>query len=603
MQHLMTSPSLLTGDEPPNLPALLQGRATAHPERPFAEVSTDGVWHVITLAEFHGQVRAVSRGLIATGVALGDRVGIIGDTRYEWSVIDFATLTAGAVTVPIYPSSSAEQIAWIAADAGLKVIAADTEERAQLAREACPDVTVVIMTTEGLADAASAGVTVTEEDLDARTESLEASDLATIIYTSGTTGRPKGAMLSPGNFVLHCINIERDPNFGGFVRDEGARLLLFLPLAHVFGRIAMILSLSAGAVIGYAPTHKTLAADMKTFRPTFMVLVPRVLDTIYNKADAAQRGLKKKIFRWSAHVSREMSRARERGHVSRSLKARHALADRLVLAKIRELMGGQMQYLLAGGARLSEDSGHFFRGLGMVVLQGSGLTETTAPATGSPEHDGIVGTVGKPIAGTEMCLADDGEILLRGINLFQGYWNAPEETAAVMRDGWFASGDQGVVENGALSIIGRKKEILVLSSGKNVQPAVLEDAMRTHPAIQDTVVVGEGKHFVSALVALDEVMLPSWLDAHQLPQLTVEEAATHTGVRDLIHRAVEAANAKVSRAESIREFRIVPRAFTEAREELTASLKVRRSNVLANYADLVEEIYSRAISKRAKRGG
>lgn len=599
----MTSPSLLTGDESRNLAALLAERAAAHPERPFAEISTDGVWHVITLAQFHEQVRATARGLIAAGVKLGDRVGILGDTRYEWSVVDFATFTAGGVTVPIYPSSSAEQIAWIAADAGLNVIAADTEERAQLVREACPSVTVIMMTPEGLAATAITGKDVTEEDLDARTATLEASDLATIIYTSGTTGRPKGAMLSHGNFVHHVINIERDPNFGGFVRDEGARLLLFLPLAHVFGRIAMILSLSAGAVIGYAPTHKTLAADMKTFRPTFMVLVPRVLDTIYNKADAAQKGLKKKIFRWSAHVAREMSRARERGTVTRSLKVRHAIADRLVLARIRELMGGQMQYVLAGGARLSEDSGHFFRGLGMVVLQGYGLTETTAAAMGSPEHGGIVGTVGKPIAGTEMCLADDGEIMLRGLNLFQGYWNAPEETAAVMRDGWFATGDQGRVDNGALSIIGRKKEILVLSSGKNVQPAVLEDAMRTHPAIQDTVVVGEGKHFVSALVALDEVMLPSWLDAHDLPQLTIEEASTHVGVRDLIHRAVEAANAKVSRAESIREFRIVPRSFSEAREELTASLKVRRANVLSNYAEIVEEIYARAIPKRAKRGG
>lgn len=599
----MTSPSLLTGDESRNLADLLATRAAAHPQRPFAEVSTDGAWHVITLARFHEQVRATARGLIAAGVKLGDRVGVLGDTRYEWSVVDFATFTAGAVTVPIYPSSSAEQIAWIAADAGLNVIAADTEERAQLVREACPGVTVVMMTPEGLAATAATGKHVTEEDLDARTATLEASDLATIIYTSGTTGQPKGAMLSHGNFVHHCINIERDPNFGGFVRDEGARLLLFLPLAHVFGRIAMILSLSAGAVIGYAPSHKTLAADMKTFRPTFMVLVPRVLDTIYNKADAAQKGLKKKIFRWSAHVAREMSRARENGAVSRSLKARHAIADRLVLSKIRELMGGQMQYALAGGARLSEDSGHFFRGLGMVVLQGYGLTETTAAATGSPEHGGIVGTVGNPIAGTEMCLADDGEILLRGVNLFQGYWNAPDATAAVMRDGWFATGDQGKVENGALTIIGRKKEILVLSSGKNVQPAVLEDAMRTHPAIQDTVVVGEGKHFVSALVALDEVMLPSWLDAHDLPPLTIEEASTHVGVRDLIHRAVEAANAKVSRAESIREFRIVPRSFSEAREELTASLKVRRANVLANYAEIVEEIYARAIPKRAKRGG
>lgn len=594
MYDPMSSPSLLTGDEPVNLPDLLRRRCAEQPDRTFAEVSRDGSWHSISLADFHARVRSVARGLIASGAALGDRIGILGDTRYEWSVVDFAALTAGAVTVPIYPSSSAEQIAWIAADAGIGTIAVDTPERADLVRTACPGVDVVLMTEDGLDALASRGAQVTDAELDARTVDLTAADLATIIYTSGTTGRPKGAMLSHGNFVEHVVNIERDDKFGGFVRGD-ARLLLFLPLAHVFGRLAMVLSLSAGAVIGYAPSHKTLADDMKTFRPTFMVLVPRVLETIYNKADAAQHGLKRRIFRWAAQVARQKSIAGEGGPASPMLALRYAIADRLVLRKIRDLMGGHMAYALAGGARLGEDVGHFFRGMGLVVLQGYGLTETTAPSLGTPEIGGRMGTVGLPMAGTQMRLADDGEILVRGGHVFQGYWNAPDATASVMRDGWFATGDLGRIENGALAIIGRKKEILVLSSGKNVQPAVLEDVMRSHPAIQDTVVVGEGKHFVSALVALDEVMLPSWLDSHQLPQMTVEEAARHSGVRDLIRRAVDAANAHVSRAEAIREFRIVPRSFSEAREELTASLKVRRATVLANYADIVDEIYSRAM--------
>lgn len=595
MQNHMASPSLVTDTSPAHLPALLADRARQTPGKTFAEVSQpDGQWQPVTLEEFHGQVRAVAKGLMASGVNAGDRVGILGDTRYEWSVMDFAVLAAGGVTVPIYPSSSPEQVAWIAADAGLRVIAADTDERLDMTAEAVPSSVAALMTPAGLERLALVGAEVTDAELDARTESLTGDDLATIIYTSGTTGRPKGAMLSHANFVVHCENIALDPNFGGFVRGD-ARLLLFLPLAHVFGRLAMVLSLSAGAVIGYAPSHKTLAADMKSFRPTFMVLVPRVLETIYNKADAAQTGLKRKIFRWSAHVSRDLSIAGEKGRIGWALRAKYAIADKLVLAKVRALMGGQLGYALAGGARLGEDVGHFFRGLGMVVLQGYGLTETTAPAMGTPELGGVMGTVGKPMAGTEMMLAEDGEILLRGVNLFKGYWNAPAETAAVMRDGWFVTGDLGRVENGALTVVGRKKEILVLSSGKNVQPAVLEDAMRSHPAIQDTVVVGDGKHFVSALVALDGVMLPSWLDAHALPPMSIAEAARDSGVRELIRRAIDHANAQVSRAESIREFRILPTSFSEAREELTASFKVRRANVMANYASVVDEIYSKAM--------
>jgi long-chain acyl-CoA synthetase len=593
MRNEAASPSLVHADEVTHLTALLAARAHAAPDAVFAEVKdASDHWREVSISDFHARVRTIAKGLIARGVKAGDRVGIMGDTRYEWSVMDFAVLAAGAISVPIYPSSSAEQVEWMVADAGITLVALDTAERAALATEA--SVAIVMLDDSGMDELVALGADVSDADLDARTADVTPSDIATIIYTSGTTGRPKGAMLSHGNFVEHVLNIERDPDFGGFVAGD-ARLLLFLPLAHVFGRLAMILALSAGAVIGYAPTHKTLAADLGTFRPTFMVLVPRVLETVYNKADAAQTGLKKRIFRWAAKVARQHAKVRETGTPSAMLRAQLAIADRLVLSKIRSLLGGQLQYALSGGARLNEDVGHFFEGLGVTVLQGYGLTESTAPALGTPESARIMGTVGKPIAGTAVALADDGEILLRGANLFQGYWNDPEATDQVMQDGWFASGDMGAIVDGAISIVGRKKEILVLSSGKNVQPALLEDSMRTHPAIQDSVVVGDGKHFVSALVALDEAMLPAWLSAHALPDMTVEEAANNSTVRDLISRAIANANAQVSRAESIREFRILPSSFTEAREELTASLKTRRAVILANYAAMIDEIYSKAM--------
>jgi long-chain acyl-CoA synthetase len=327
-----------------------------------------------------------------------------------------------------------------------------------------------------------------------------------------------------------------------------------------------------------------------------ITVVPRVLETIYNRADAAQHGLKKRIFRWAAAVAREYGATLLAGHAGVGLRARHRIADRLVLAKIRHLTGGQLRYALSGGARLDAHIGNFFEGVGVTILQGYGLTESTAAALGTPEPTRRMGTVGRPLAGTSARVSDDGEIFLGGANVFMGYWNQPDATASSLVDGWFATGDLGRIADGALTVVGRKKEILVLSSGKNVQPAVLEDSIRTHPAIQDSVVVGEGRHFVSALVALDEGMLPDWLTSHALPSMSVEEASRDSRVRELVSRAVSLANAQVSRAESIREFRIVPASFTEAREEMTASLKVRRDRILANYADVVEEMYAGAAS-------
>ena len=595
MNHpVLSSPGLTVIDDASHLAAMLAERATAEPDRVFAEVKDEnGEWSPVTLSEFHGRVRAVAKGLMAAGVKVGDRVGIVGDTRIEWSIMDFAIFAAGGVSVPIYPSSSDSQFAWIVADAGIGVVAAEQSaaREALAALESAP--TVFGLDAVAMDQLAALGQGVSDADLEARTEDVVAEDLATIIYTSGTTGRPKGAMLTHRNFVEHSKNVEQDPDFGGFVRGE-TRVLLFLPLAHVFARLVMVLSLNSGAVIGYAPSHRTLAGDLESFRPTWMPLVPRVLETIYNRADTSMTGVRKTLFRWSAKVAREKSLAREAGSMSFALTARYALADRLVLGRIRELLGGRMAYVLSGGARLTPEVGHFFRGLGVEVLQGYGLTETTAAHAGSPDRTGLMGTVGNPIAGCELTLADDGEILAKGINIFKGYWNAPELTAQVMRDGWFATGDLGEIRDGVLSVVGRKKELLVLSSGKNVQPAILEDAMRSHPAIQDTVVVGEGRHFVSALIALDETLLPAWLTAHKLPDMGVLEASVNERVRELVGRAIAAANEHVSRAEAIKEYRILPRGLSEASEELTASLKIRRDVILTHFSDVVDEIYTRA---------
>ncbi|WP_062211635.1 AMP-dependent synthetase/ligase [Demequina oxidasica] len=606
----MSSPSLAALDDRMHLSAMLDARAAQCPARAFAEVKDhEGAWSAVSLGEFRNQVRAVAKGLVASGMKVGDRVGIIGDTRIEWSVVDFAVFAAGGVSVPIYPSSSASQIEWILDDAEVKIVVAETSEQREILAKFVSSPFTFALDEAGMAELTELGGSVTDADLDACTANTVLSDLASIIYTSGTTGRPKGAMLTHGNFVVHAANVELDPGFGPFVQgnpgvgaceQEDVRVLLFLPLAHVFARFAMVLALSSGSVIGYSPSHKTLAADMASFKPTWMPLVPRVLETILNRADTSMEGTKKKIFRWAADVARDASRAQETGGMSGSLKLKYAVADKLVLAKIRHLLGGQLGYVLSGGARMLPEVGHFFRGLGVTVMQGYGLTETTAAATGTMVRDSIMGTVGQPIAGCAVKLADDGEIYTQGTNLFGGYWNAPEATAEVMDDGWFATGDLGVVEDGSLKIVGRKKEILVLSSGKNIQPAVLEDFMRAHPAIQDAVVVGEGRNFVSALVALDEALLSAWLRAEDLPEMNVEEASMNDRVRELIGKVVASANEQVSKAEGIKEYRIVSRSFSEAREEMTASLKIRRKEVLAHFSDVIEAIYAKAKPGSAK---
>jgi long-chain acyl-CoA synthetase len=580
-----------------SIPGLLRGRAAREPGSTFAERKTaDGRFEPVTGAEFERDVLWAARGLAALGVLPGDRVGIMGATRYEWSVLDFAVLYAGAVSVPIYLTSSAEQVRWIVQDAGLKVIVAETAAMAAKARPLVgqDELQLVLVLEEGaLQQLAASGAPVLEAVLVRRAEAVRLDDLATIVYTSGTTGRPKGVELTHGNFVEHIINGVDDPHLGPVVSGQQTRTLLFLPLSHVFGRFIAFLCVYSGTVLGYAPDTKSLVADLQAFRPTWLLAVPRVFETFYNTADTmAGQGLKQKLFRWAAGVAQRYSRSLDSGRPSLLLRAQRALADRLVFRRIRAVMGGQVTYAISGGAPLAVWLGHFFRGLGVTVMEGYGLTELSAPTAVNRPGLIKIGSVGAPYPGTAVRIAEDGEILVQGPNVFRGYRHDPERTAEAFQDGWFLTGDYGRLdEDGYLHITGRKKEIIVTAGGKNVQPAALENTLRAHPIISEVVVIGDNRPFIAALIALDPAMLPGWLRSKGLPEMGLDEAGRHPAVREELDKAVAEANAAVSRAESIRTYALLPRPLSEEEGELSASLKVRRPVVLEHFAEHISSIY------------
>jgi long-chain acyl-CoA synthetase len=577
--------------------SLLVERMAAQADSVFAERKTaDGSFEPITVARFYGDVISTSRGLIALGIEPGDRVGIMGGTSYEWSVADFAALFAGAVPVPIYQTSSREQIRWVLADAGVKLAIAETAGMGATLTELMEETTlarVLVIEDGALAELASAGQHVPVGTVRARSAEADAETLATIVYTSGTTGRPKGVELTHGNFVAHIVNGVDDPNLGPVVSGQDTRTLLFLPLSHVFGRFINYLCVHSGTVVGYAPSTKTLVSDLQAFRPTWLLAVPRVFETFYNSADTMSGGgAKQALFRWAAKVAQAYSRSLDAGGPSAVLRAKHGIADRLVFRRIRAVMGGRATYAISGGAPLAEWLGHFFRGLGMTVMEGYGLTELSAPTAVNRPGLIKIGSVGAPYPGTGVRIAEDGEILVRGPNVFRGYRNDPDGTAAAFRDGWFLTGDYGRLdEDGYLYISGRKKEIIVTAGGKNVQPAVLENALRAHPVISEVVVIGDNKPFIGALIALDAAMLAGWLKSKDLPPMSIGEAAEHPTVRAELDRAVSEANESVSRAESIRKYAVLPRELTEEDGELSASLKVRRKAVLEHFAEAVGSIY------------
>ncbi|TRW47167.1 AMP-dependent synthetase/ligase [Georgenia yuyongxinii] len=584
----------------------LVDHAKQRPTAVLYEEKVDGAWVRHDAAWTLARVEAVAKGLIAAGVQRGDRVGIMSRTRLEWTLLDLAAWHAGAVPVPIYESSSPEQAQWILADSGAMAVVVETAENAAVVEQArsgdgdLPALRHVWQIDDGALDSlAELGSSVADAELEARHTSVGMDDLATIIYTSGTTGRPKGAELTHGNFVN--VSLEAIEAIKEVFEQPGSRSLLFLPLAHVFARFVEVLVLLSGRPLGHTADTKQAVADFATFRPTFILSVPRVWEKVYNASEQKTGGgLKLKIFRWAAKVAITWSRSLDTGGPGAVLKAQHRLADKLVLSKLRAALGGQATYAVSGGAPLGERLGHFYRGVGLRVLEGYGLTETTAPTNVVRPERIKIGTVGPPLPGTAVRIAEDGEILVQGVPVFRGYHNDPEATAASLRDGWFHTGDIGSMdEDGYLRITGRKKEIIVTAGGKNVAPAPLEDSIRAHPLVSQCVVVGDQRPFIGALITLDAEMLPGWLANHGREALTAEQARTDPMVREHLQMAVDRANAKVSRAESIRAFHVLEGDFTVENGYLTPSLKVKRDKVLGDYADAVEEFYVGAAAQRA----
>jgi long-chain acyl-CoA synthetase len=594
-----TSPSLVDVDPSTSISTLLSERVARDPEGTLVERQSalSSGWTTVSARAFAEEVHALAKGLVARGVEPGDRVAIMSRTRYEWTLVDFAVWAAGGVGVPVYETSSADQVHWILSDSDVRLAIVETPAHAAVVESVRGDLPhldgVVTIDDGGLAALTEGGTDIADLEVERRTALAGAHDLATIIYTSGTTGRPKGVELTHGNFVHLALN--GAIAFGEVCAQPGSRTLLFMPLAHVFARFIQVLCIPSGAVIGHTPDPKQLLPALASFRPTFILAVPRVFEKVYNSSEQkAGTGAKLKLFRWAAQTSIAYSRALETpGGPSPMLKAQHALAGRLVYTKLRAALGGRADWAISGGAPLGERLGHFYRGLGLHVLEGYGLTETTAPTAVSRPDALKIGTVGPPFPGTGIRIADDGEIWVTGPHVFRAYHDNPAATAEALVDGWFRTGDLGRMdEDGYLRITGRSKEIIVTAGGKNVAPAVLEDRLRGHPLVSQCVVVGDGRPFIAALVTLDADMLPGWLSSHGLPVMDVAAAARHPEVLAALDRAAERANEAVSRAESIRKVTVLTTDFTEANGYLTPSMKVKRARVLADFADRVDAIYT-----------
>ncbi|MCL2595442.1 MAG: long-chain fatty acid--CoA ligase [Promicromonosporaceae bacterium] len=601
--NISTTPALVVAPDDYSINTLMDLRTERTGDGPLIErrETPSAPWVQISANAFKAEVIAVARGLVAHGVGIGDRVGIMSRTRYEWTLIDFAIWSIGAVSVPIYETSSPDQAGWILADAGVTHLVVETQTHVGIidaVRDELPELREVLVIDEGaIAQLLADGKAIDEADVLARRKAVIGSDLATIIYTSGSTGRPKGAELTHYNFVYVAQNAAAA--LPEMMDHAGARTLLFLPLAHVLARVIQTTVLSASTVMGHAPDVKNLVGDMQTFKPTFLLAVPRVFEKVYNSAEqkASASKIKRHIFYWAVRVTIAYSRAMDAEKMPLKLRLGHRIADRLVLAKLRAAMGGQITSAISGGAPLGERLGHFFRGLGVLVLDGYGLTETTAPAAVCLPQSFIVGSVGPAIPGTFIKIATDGEVLIKGPHVFRGYLGQPELTAEALvtdEDGtWFHSGDIGTLDNqGRLRITGRKKELIITAGGKNVAPAALEDRLRSHPLISQVVAVGDQRPFIGALLTLDAEMLPGWLATHDLPNLPISEARRHPAVLASLQRAVDRANRKVSRAEQIRKFEVLDSDFTEANGLLTPSMKVKKAEVKAKFTDVIDALYA-----------
>jgi long-chain acyl-CoA synthetase len=603
-----------------NVTDLLIAQYRKDPNRPLYAVKQDGRWLDITTRTVLSSVRELAKGLMAQGVRPGDTVAVMSKTRYEWTLADLAIWFAGAVTVPIYETSSAHQVEWILQDSGARVVLVEDESKAAVVRAGAAAAgieaqlwhmkydgggpapgagTTGDLTAGNFTALAAAGAGITDDDLETARNSRRLADVASLVYTSGTTGRPKGCEITHANFALVAVNVTEF--LAELLLAPNARSLMFLPLAHVLARAVQVICMSAGVKMGHTANAAELLEDLGTYQPTFLLAVPRIFEKIFAGAQQkAQAGGKAKLFDAAVDTAVSYSRAvdaRNRG-TGRGpgplLQAKRALFNKLLYPKLRAVFGGELDYAVSGASGLSAHLAHFFRGAGVNVLQGYGLTETTAPASVETPDLVHVGSVGIPVPGTAIRIEDDGEVLIKGIGVFAGYHNNPQANETAFTDGFFHTGDLGELdEDGFLTITGRKKDLLVTAGGKNVAPEPLEEKVREHPLVSQAVVVGEGRPFVSALVTLDSEALASWASVRQLPALSPAEACTDARILGELQQAIDGANATVSRAEQIRKFVVLERDFTLESGHMTPTLKLKRNVVIEDFAADVEKLYAK----------
>ncbi|MBU6245225.1 MAG: long-chain fatty acid--CoA ligase [Actinomycetales bacterium] len=560
--------------------------ASTDPGRAVLSINRGGAWVSMTAADFLGEVKAVARGLIANGIEPGQRIAIMSRTRYEWTLLDYATWYAGAISVPIYETSSAEQVHWICSDSNAVAIVMESAKNKAVFAEVTaelPEVTRAWVIDEGCVESLkAAGHEVSDEVLESHRASVTPQTLATIIYTSGTTGRPKGCMLTHRNFMFEVDNVVQ--GLKEVFLAPGSSTLLFLPIAHVFGRVIQLGCMRAKVRLAHSPDISNLLGDLQSFQPTFLLAVPRVFEKVFNSAQQkANADGKGNIFNTAAQVAIDYSQALDDGGPGLGLKLKHGLFDRLVYKKLRHAMGGELRWAVSGGAPLGARLGHFFRGIGVTILEGYGLTETSAASTVNRPAAISIGTVGQPFPGSSVKVADDGELLLAGEHIFQGYWNNPTATAeAIEPDGWFHSGDIGEIDDrGFVRITGRKKELIVTAGGKNVAPAVLEDRIRANWLVSQCMVVGDNRPFIAALITIDPESFAAWKKQAGKPDAaTVADLATDADLVAVIQQAVDQGNKAVSNAEAIKKFTIMGSDWTEEGGQMTPSLKLKRNVVM-----------------------
>ena len=635
-----SAPAMATVAESANLTDVVFTRADSEPAAIILRRRTDaGEWRDVTAGEFRDDVASLARGIAAAGIEPGDRVGLISRTRYEWTLIDYAIWAAGAVTVPVYETSSAEQVEWILSNSGARAVFAETAAHASTIdglRTGLADLDLGIWKISELDELRAAGAQVSDAQLTRRRAQRRSADLATIIYTSGTTGRPKGCEITHGNLLADVRSAVAGPLREVF-EMAGSSTMLFLPLAHSFARVIQVGCMEAGIILGHWPDASRLIQGLPEFQPTFILAVPRVFEKVYNGAQqqASASRARSRIFAaavetaiaWSRSADHDAavgsgtassgtassgtasdpaadravgSGAADNGRIASGpagpgLRLRHALFERLVYARLRAAVGGKVRYAVSGGAPLGDRLGHFFRGAGLTVLEGYGLTETSAAATVNGPARNKIGTVGKPLPGVSVRIAEDGEILISGPNVFGGYWRNPDATADVLdADGWLRTGDTGDLDDeGFLRVTGRKKELIVTAGGKNVAPAVLEDRLRAHPLVSHSMVVGDGRPYIACLITIDAEALEHWKQRNGRPATaSLADLADDPALVAEIQTAVDDANKAVSRAESIRRFRILRSDFTEQTGHLTPSLKVRRNVVAKDFAAEIAALYS-----------